>query len=131
MSAHRTNQPPGRYEGDPADIDPRLWRYLFARATGLTLRETRVLLFMSCEAEWEVDGTWRRREVCLGNARIADETGTTIRGLSGSDGVIASVIEKGWLTRVRPHTARHPVHYRLLVGAYRLAHYELADRDYH
>lgn len=132
MSAHRTNHQAGCYQGDLTDIDGRLWRYLFARAIGLTAREARAMLVIAAEAEWEDHSVpWCYREVCLSNKLISAETGITLGNLAGSGGAIAALIGKGWLTVAIPHTPTHPAHYRIFVGPYRLADYETVTRDYH
>lgn len=125
MSTHRTNYKAGRYRGDLADIDGHHWRYLFTRALGLTGRETRVLAFMASEAEWEYVTPWCERTICLGATYIAAATGVTVGNLQGSGGVIASLITKGWIEKVRPHNAHHPAHYELRVGDFRIVNPEV------
>lgn len=97
-----------------SDFNSREWLDALAGAVDLTLRETRVLLAMSRYANWET-GRGCRPSV----KTISEWTGIGIRRLKGADGVVESLVRKGWLVRVADAAQHRPAEYRLSVGCAR------------
>ena len=95
-------------------FDMQRWLDCVSLAESLTPRELRVLLRLSRYADWSTGNSIRPSM-----ARIAAETGITKRHLIGAKGVPATLVDKGWLVRVREATQNDPAHYRLAVGACR------------
>lgn len=94
-----------------SEFNSREWLDAIAGAVDLTLRETRVLLALSRYGSWETGRGCRPSTKTL-----AEWTGIDIRRLRGSDGVIESLIRKGWLVRTADAAQHRPAEYRLTIG---------------
>ena len=97
-------------------FDMQHWLDCVSLADSLTHRELRVLLRMSRYADYSTGNS-----IWPSAARLADETGIARRHLVGAKGAIATLVEKGWLVRVKEATKRTPAHYRLAIGGHSIA----------
>ena len=95
-------------------FDMQAWMDAFAGADDLKFREMRVLLVMQRYATSSTG-----RDVRPGLAAVAAFSGVSLGNLRGKDGVIQSLVEKGWLVRVREATLTRPAEYALGFGSHR------------
>ena len=101
------------------------WLDAFAGADDLKFREMRVLLALQRYATWSTGGSIRP-----GHAALAALSGVSVGNLKGRDGVIQSLVDKGWLAKVREASpAGRPAEYRLAFGSHRERPCGASDRD--
>lgn len=102
------------HKTEPSTFDYSAWLNAASLADDLTHREFRVLIRLSRYADYKTGGNVRPSIT-----RLSEDVGIFPRHLSGADGVLGSLVAKGWLVKVREHTRRDPAWYRLAYGSHR------------